>query len=132
MYTTFQNDNYVFMLLEACLGGDLWTVLDKKGTFDDDTSKFVVACVTEAFQYLHSRGFIYRDLKPENLVLDSREYPKLTDFGFAKNLGSQKKTWSLCGTPEYLAPELIRKQGYDHAIDCWALGILTYEVLTGE
>lgn len=132
MYKTFRDDRYVYMLLEACLGGEVWRLLRERGKFDEHTAKFIIACVAQAFDYLHPKGIVYRDLKPENLVFDSRGYVKLVDFGFAKTVGSGNKTGSFCGTVEYLAPELIRRQGHDTAVDYWALGILTHELLTGE
>lgn len=132
MFTTFRDDKHIYMLLEACLGGEVWTILRNKKIFDIRTTKFIVACVTEAFQYLHPRGIVYRDLKPENLLLDCKGYVKLVDFGFAKYVGLEKKTWTFCGTPAYLAPEMIRKKGHNKAVDYWALGILTHELLTGE
>lgn len=132
MYKTFRDDKYVYMLLEPCLGGEVWTILRDSNQFDEYATKFIVACVTEAFDYLHSKGIIYRDLKPENLLLDSKGYIKLVDFGFAKEIAEDDKTWSFCGTPAYIAPEMIMKEGYNKAIDYWALGILTHELLTGE
>ncbi|KAF2896719.1 hypothetical protein ILUMI_09457, partial [Ignelater luminosus] len=131
LYRTFRDSKYVYMLLEACLGGEVWTILRDKGCFDDHTTRFITACVVEAFDYLHNRGIIYRDLKPENLLLDSQGYVKLVDFGFSKRLGYSSKTWTFCGTPEYVAPETILNKGHDRAVDYWALGILMYELLTG-
>ncbi|KAJ8919915.1 hypothetical protein NQ315_006444 [Exocentrus adspersus] len=132
LYKTFRDTKYVYMLLEACLGGEVWTILRDRGCFDDHTTRFITACVIEAFDYLHSRGIIYRDLKPENLLLDSRGYVKLVDFGFSKRLGYSSKTWTFCGTPEYVAPETILNKGHDRAVDFWALGILMHELLTGN
>ncbi|XP_010562700.1 PREDICTED: cGMP-dependent protein kinase 2 isoform X3 [Haliaeetus leucocephalus] len=132
LYRTFKDNKYVYMLLEACLGGELWSLLRDRGSFDEATTKFCVGCVTEAFDYLHHTGIIYRDLKPENLILDAEGYIKLVDFGFAKKIGSGQKTWTFCGTPEYVAPEVILSKGHDFSVDFWSLGILVYELLTGS
>lgn len=132
LYRTFKDRKYLYMLLEVCLGGELWTILRDRGFFDDSTARFFVACVVEAFEYLHSRGIVYRDLKPENLLLDKDGYVKLVDFGFAKRIGFGRKTWTFCGTPEYVAPEIILNRGHDLSADCWSLGILIFEFLTGS
>lgn len=132
LYKTFKDKKYLYMLLEVCLGGELWTILRDRGSFDDGTTRFYVACVIEAFSYLHSKGIVYRDLKPENLLLDEKGYCKLVDFGFAKKIGFGRKTWTFCGTPEYVAPEIILNKGHDFAADYWSLGILMYELLTGS
>ncbi|XP_031660791.1 cGMP-dependent protein kinase 1 isoform X6 [Oncorhynchus kisutch] len=132
LYRTFKDAKYLYMLMEACLGGELWTILRDRGSFEDPTARFYTACVVEAFAYLHSKGIIYRDLKPENLILDHRGYAKLVDFGFAKKIGFGKKTWTFCGTPEYVAPEIILNKGHDISADYWSLGILMYELLTGS
>ncbi|XP_069125517.1 cGMP-dependent protein kinase 1-like [Argopecten irradians] len=132
MYKTFKDKKYVYMLMEACLGGELWTILRDRGYFDDATARFCVACVVEAFHFLHDRGIIYRDLKPENLLLDSTGIVKLVDFGFAKRMSPGRKTWTFCGTPEYVAPEIILNKGHDRAADYWSLGILMFELLTGS
>ncbi|XP_030196111.1 protein kinase cGMP-dependent 1b isoform X2 [Gadus morhua] len=132
LYRSFKDSKYLYMLMEACLGGELWTILRDRGSFEDVTTRFYTACVVEAFAYLHTKGIIYRDLKPENLILDSRGYAKLVDFGFAKKIGFGKKTWTFCGTPEYVAPEIILNKGHDISADYWSLGILMYELLTGS
>lgn len=132
LYRTFKDDKYLYMLMEPCLGGELWTVLRDRRNFDEDTTRFYTACVIEAFSYLHSRHIIYRDLKPENMLLDELGYVKLTDFGFAKRLyppGS--KTWTFCGTPDYVSPEIILNRGHDYSCDYWSLGVLMFELLTG-
>ncbi|XP_056146631.1 cGMP-dependent protein kinase 1-like isoform X2 [Lampris incognitus] len=132
LYRTFRDAKYLYMLLEACLGGELWTLLRDRGSFDDGTTRFYTGCVIEALAFLHCRGIIYRDLKPENIILDHRGYAKLVDFGFAKKVGLGKKTWTFCGTPEYVAPEIILNKGHDSSADCWSLGILIYELLSGS
>lgn len=131
LYKTFKDRKYLYMLMEACLGGELWTILRDKSFFDDSTTRFYTACVVEAFAYLHSRNIIYRDLKPENLLLDVTGYVKLVDFGFAKKLQHGRKTWTFCGTPEYVAPEVILNRGHDISADYWSLGVLMFELLTG-
>ncbi|XP_052863980.1 cGMP-dependent protein kinase, isozyme 1-like [Anopheles cruzii] len=131
LYRTYKDSKYAYMLLEACMGGEVWTILRDRVTFEDSTAKFIVGCVLQAFDFLHARGIVYRDLKPENLLLDARGYAKLVDFGFSKFIGYSSKTWTFCGTPEYVAPEIILNKGHDRSVDYWALGILIHELLTG-
>uniref|UniRef100_A0A8C5D2I4 cGMP-dependent protein kinase n=1 Tax=Gadus morhua TaxID=8049 RepID=A0A8C5D2I4_GADMO len=132
LYRTFKDSKYLYMLLESCLGGELWSLLRDRGSFDDGTTRFYTGCVIEALAFLQCRGIIYRDLKPENIILDQRGYAKLVDFGFAKKVGLGKKTWTFCGTPEYVAPEIILNKGHDSSADCWSLGILIFELLSGS
>ena len=98
LFATFQDKNFIYLLLEVSLGGELFTVLRSRTLFDEATARFYAAGVVVAFQFMHERGFIYRDLKPENLLLDAKGYLKITDFGFAKAVGDGR-TWTLCGTP---------------------------------
>ncbi|XP_055332267.1 cGMP-dependent protein kinase 1-like isoform X2 [Paramacrobiotus metropolitanus] len=132
LYRTFKDRKYLYMLLDLLQGGEVWTILRDRGCFDEPIARFYTGCIVEALSYLHSRGIIYRDLKPENMLLDARGYVKLVDFGFAKRLGVGKKTWTFCGTPEYVAPEIILNKGHDLSADYWSLGILMYELLTGS
>lgn len=131
LFKTFRDSKFVYMLMEFCPGGELWTVLRDRRVFDDKLTRFSLACVIEAFDYLHHQGIIYRDLKPENMLLTANGYITLCDFGFAKRLGAQRKTWTFCGTPEYVAPEVILNKGHDFSADYWSLGILTCELLMG-
>ncbi|CAD5117584.1 DgyrCDS6342 [Dimorphilus gyrociliatus] len=133
VYKTFKDAKFLYLLMQACLGGEVWTYLSKnKDGLGDKAVKFTTACVVEAFEFLHRRNIVYRDLKPENLVLDNQGYVKLTDFGFAKKLNKGQKTYTFCGTPEYVSPEVILSKGHDCSTDYWALGILIYELSTGE
>ncbi|KAF9370548.1 hypothetical protein CPB97_002651 [Podila verticillata] len=129
LFTTFQDERNLYMLLEYVIGGELFSHLRKAGRFTNDMTRFYAAEIVLAIEYLHSRDIIYRDLKPENLLLDSTGHVKITDFGFAKRV--EDRTWTLCGTPEYLAPEIIQSKGHGKAVDWWALGILIFEMLAG-
>ncbi|XP_043207719.1 cGMP-dependent protein kinase, isozyme 1-like [Amphibalanus amphitrite] len=131
LYKTFKDSKYVYLLMDACLGGEVWSILRDRGQFDSEACRFYTACVVEALEYLHTRHIVYRDLKPENLLLDTEGYCKLTDFGFSKELRSHGKTWTFCGTPEYVSPEVILNKGHDRAVDYWSLGVLMYELYTG-
>uniref|UniRef100_A0A4W5JV48 Protein kinase cGMP-dependent 3 n=1 Tax=Hucho hucho TaxID=62062 RepID=A0A4W5JV48_9TELE len=132
LHSAFKDTRYIYMIMEFCVGGEIWTKLKEVGRFDEPIAVFCTACVVEAYAYLHKKGIMYRDLKPENLMLDAKGYVKLVDFGFAKELVHGDKTYSFCGTPEYMAPEIIQNQGHDFAADFWSLGILVYELLVGS
>ena len=125
----FQDDKNLYLMMEYIIGGEFFSHLRKAGRFPNDTSKFYASQITLVFEYLHSMMILYRDLKPENLLLDKEGHCKVTDFGFAKRV--EYRTWTLCGTPEYLAPEIILSKGHGKAVDWWALGILMYEMLAG-
>jgi cGMP-dependent protein kinase len=126
-FRTYRDEFRVFFLLDACLGGELFTILRKKRYFSERTGRFYAGCVIQGFEYMHSKDIIYRDLKPENLVLELSGYVKIADFGFAKHVSD--KTFTLCGTPDYLAPEIVTGQGHGKGVDWWTLGVLIYEML---
>ena len=117
MYLTFHDPTNLYMLLEFMVGGELFTHLRREGKFPNDHARHYAAQIVLALEYLHQRSICYRDLKPENLLLDRDGNLKLTDFGFAKKLDG--RTWTLCGTPEYLAPEIIQSKGHGKPVDWW-------------
>ncbi|CAM6015785.1 unnamed protein product [Sphagnum balticum] len=124
-----QDDKCVHLVLEYVCGGEFFTYLRSAGRFDEQTTRFYAAQVLISFEYLHSKDIIYRDLKPENLLLDAKGNIKITDFGFAKQI--DRRTFTLCGTPDYLAPEIILNKGHGKPVDWWSYGVLIFEMLAG-
>ncbi|XP_038674120.1 cAMP-dependent protein kinase catalytic subunit PRKX [Scyliorhinus canicula] len=129
LYWTHHDERFLYMLMEYVPGGELFSYLRNLGRFNNGTGLFYSAEIVCAIEYLHAKDIVYRDLKPENILLDREGHIKLTDFGFAKKLVD--RTWTLCGTPEYLAPEVIQSKGHGRAVDWWALGVLMFEMLSG-
>jgi serine/threonine protein kinase/CRP-like cAMP-binding protein len=130
LVASFQDDKEIYMVFDLILGGELFSHLRKMKRFDMETTMFYAACVASAFTYLHERKIVYRDLKPENLLFDADGYLKVVDFGFAKMVTD--RTWTLCGTPDYLAPEVIQNKGHNASADWWSFGVLCYEMLVGN
>lgn len=130
LFVALQDSKFIYFVLELLQGGELFTHLRSKGKLPEQSARFYSASVVYAFATIHAKRIAYRDLKPENLVMDVNGYVKLVDFGLAKQLLSGK-TWTLCGTPDYLAPEIILNEGHDLAVDYWALGVLIFEMVVG-
>ncbi|GLC68711.1 cGMP-dependent protein kinase [Pleodorina starrii] len=129
---TTTDDTMLYMMMEAVMGGELFSYLQTRTRpLDENHARFYAASVILALEYLHDRDMVYRDLKPENLLIDLQGYVKVTDFGFVKRLKRGTKTYTLCGTPEYLAPEIIMNKGHNGAADWWALGVLIFELCNG-
>ncbi|KAF1816091.1 Pkinase-domain-containing protein [Eremomyces bilateralis CBS 781.70] len=132
LVASFQDEESLYMLLDYCPGGEVFSYLRRARRFNEPTSRFYAAEIVLILEYLHEKeGVAYRDLKPENILIDADGHLKLVDFGFAKTVGN-RETYTLCGTPEYLAPEVIRNTGHGCAVDWWAFGILIYEFLVGQ
>jgi serine/threonine protein kinase len=133
LYYAFQTAKKLYFVMEFLNGGELFYHLRKEKTFSETRAAFYAAELVLALQCLHQNDIIYRDLKPENILLDNKGHIKITDFGLSKDgvISKKKKAYSMCGTPDYLAPEIIRGKGHDKAVDWWSLGVLIYEMLVG-
>ena len=130
-YYSFQTEKTLCFVLEYCPGGELFNLLQKRNRFTEDQTRFYAAQIVIALEFLHQKGIIYRDLKPENVLIDAQGYIKITDFGLSRMNVKLNEAKSICGTPEYLAPEIISKTGYGKSVDWWTLGSIIYEMLTG-
>eukprot|EP00520_Triparma_pacifica_P005934 CAMPEP_0118657960 /NCGR_PEP_ID=MMETSP0785-20121206/14303_1 /TAXON_ID=91992 /ORGANISM="Bolidomonas pacifica, Strain CCMP 1866" /LENGTH=850 /DNA_ID=CAMNT_0006550925 /DNA_START=127 /DNA_END=2675 /DNA_ORIENTATION=+ len=134
LYGTFQDSNCLYMLLEIVMGGELFRLLHGDGTSENmlsvEDTAFYTANVVSVYEYIHADDIVYRDLKPENILISTDGYLKIVDWGFAKKVVA--KTYTTCGTPEYLAPELVQGTGHGKGVDYWALGILIFEMLVGR
>ncbi|CCK69219.1 cAMP-dependent protein kinase catalytic subunit TPK3 KNAG_0C01060 [Huiozyma naganishii CBS 8797] len=130
LWGTFQTSQYVFMVMDYAEGGELFSLLRKSKRFPNPVAKFYAAEICLALEYLHDLNIIYRDLKPENILLDKNGHIKVTDFGFAKYVPDI--TYTLCGTPDYIAPEVVNTKPYNKSVDWWSFGILIYEMLSGH
>ncbi|CAF3422571.1 unnamed protein product [Rotaria socialis] len=126
---TGHTNSLLYLLLEYLPGGELFQVMRKHEKFDAKTAIFYASEVLLALDYLHHLDILYRDLKPENIILDTEGHVRLVDFGFAKK--TKERTFTLCGTVDYLAPEVIQNRGHHKASDWWALGVLIFEMLAG-
>ena len=133
LHYAFQTDVKLYFFIDFLNGGELFTYLRKEQRFAENRARFYAAEMIVAIGALHSRDIIYRDLKPENVLLDGEGHIRITDFGLSKQGVKQTdRTYSFCGTPEYLAPEIIKASGHSWAADWWSLGAIFYEMLSGR
>ncbi|CAD8085161.1 unnamed protein product [Paramecium sonneborni] len=132
LYNHYEEEDYIYLILECATGGQLWQKLNRVGRFDEKTVKQFMQEAMSAIEYLHTRNppIIHRDIKPENILLDANGHIKIADFGWSNINNHQRTTY--CGTLDYLAPEMILECGHDEKIDNWSLGVLIYELLTGK
>jgi RAC serine/threonine-protein kinase len=130
---SFQTPDLLIFVMEYVNGGELFFHLSRERIFSEERTRFYIAQITQAMTYLHGRGVIYRDLKLENLLLDSKGNIKITDFGLCKeDMDHGNTTSTFCGTPEYLAPEVLEDNDYGRPVDWWGVGVVMYEMICGH
>ncbi|CAN1772027.1 Serine/threonine-protein kinase AtPK2/AtPK19 [Linum perenne] len=129
---SFQTKYRLYLVLDFINGGHLFFQLYHQGLFREDLARVYAAEIVSAVSHLHSNGIMHRDLKPENILLGEDGHVMLTDFGLAKEFDENTRSNSMCGTVEYMAPEIIQGKGHDKAADWWSVGVLLYEMLTGK
>ena len=140
LYGTCQTKNELYFVMEVLDRGDLYNVIYNGDRLSHEMCVFYGACIIHGLNFIHNKNIVYRDLKPENIMIGSNGYPRIVDFGLAKQLPYMKmsennimrkytKCYTLCGTPEYVAPEIIMGKGYDTLVDIWAFGVLLYEMI---
>ncbi|KAL1116873.1 hypothetical protein AAG570_005342, partial [Ranatra chinensis] len=133
LFCTFQTESHLFFVMEYLNGGDLMFHIQKSGRFDEGRARFYAAEIVSGLKFLHKKGIVYRDLKLDNILLDFDGHVRIADFGMCKlQIYLDKTADTFCGTPDYMAPEIIKGQKYNQCVDWWSFGILLYEMLVGQ
>ncbi|XP_043593670.1 phosphorylase b kinase gamma catalytic chain, skeletal muscle/heart isoform isoform X2 [Bombus pyrosoma] len=137
LHDVFESSTFIFLIFEICKNGELFDYLTSVVTLSEKKTRYIMRQVFEGVQHVHNQGIVHRDLKPENILLDDNLNVKITDFGFARLLKAGEKLYDLCGTPGYLAPEVLKcnmfenAEGYGHEVDIWACGVIMFTLLVG-
>jgi len=128
----FEDNNTIYLILELAVGGELFDQIISRGSYSERDAAIIIKQILEATQYMHDKGIAHRDLKPENLLVTGDNYDliKISDFGLSKDFGNENLKTS-CGTPDYVAPEVLKGASYDHSVDIWSIGVITYILLCG-
>ncbi|GAU32859.1 hypothetical protein TSUD_209270 [Trifolium subterraneum] len=129
---SFQTKSKLYLILDFINGGHLFFQLCRQGIFSEDEARIYTAEIVSAVSHLHTKGIVHRDLKPENILMDSDGHVMLTDFGMSKEIDESERSNSLCGTTEYMAPEILLGKGHNKDADWWSVGVLLYEMITGK
>ncbi|XP_011865880.1 PREDICTED: phosphorylase b kinase gamma catalytic chain, skeletal muscle/heart isoform isoform X2 [Vollenhovia emeryi] len=137
LHDVFESSTFIFLIFELCKNGELFDYLTSVVTLSEKKTRYIMRQVFEGVQHVHNQGIVHRDLKPENILLDDNLNVKITDFGFARLLKHGEKLEDLCGTPGYLAPEVLKcnmfdnTEGYGFEVDIWACGVIMFTLLVG-
>ena len=131
LYWAFQSKDELYLVMDLCTGGEIFYHLSQFKRFPEDLARFYFTEIILGLEYLHSKGIMYRDLKPENILLDIDGHIRIADFGLCKKLEEGLFSYSFCGSPEYMSPEMLAGVGHDRRIDFYCLGAILYEMLTG-
>lgn len=132
LHYAFQTEMKLCLVMDFINGGELFTHMSTERRFSESRARFYASEIILALEYMHCMDIIYRDLKPENIMIDYKGHIRLTDFGLSKDAISSQKTYSMVGSPYYMAPEIILQTGHGKGVDWWSLGILIYEMLCGS